>query len=176
MTTTSRRLAFVFSIFAVGLTLAAPASAQFAGGRPAFDQRAGLKYVQFRDSFWGDRRSSYPSNSYDPYNPFYRRPQVYESIKPPAPRKVDTPPAETVVVIGDSFGDWLGYGLEQVFAEKPEIGIVRKIKSDFGLARYDAHLDAPEWSQAIKDLLPATEKPNAIVVMLGVNDRFPLRD
>ena len=97
-------------------------------------------------------------------------------IKPPAPRKVETPPAETVVVIGDSFGDWLGYGLEQVFAEKPEIGIVRKIKLDFGLARDDARLDAPEWSQAIKDLLPATEKFNAIVVMLGVNDRLPLRD
>src|ERR1700731_2752574 len=93
MTTTSRRLAFVFSTFAAGLALAAPASAQLAGGRPAFDQRAGLKYVQFRDSFWGDRRSSYPNNSYDPYNPFYRRPQVYESIKPPGPRKVEKPSA-----------------------------------------------------------------------------------
>ena len=192
MTALSRRLAFTLSIVASGLALAAPAGAQFAGGRSAFDQRPGPESVQFGDffggdrrssyrnnsydPFWGDRRSFHPNNSYDPYNPFYRRPQVYESIKPPAPRKVETPSAETVVVIGDSFGDWLGYGLEQVFAEKPEIGIVRKIKSDFGLARDDAHLDAPEWSQAIKDLLPATEKPNAIVVMLGVNDRLPLRD
>ena len=79
------------------------------------------------------------------------------------------------MVIGDSFADWLGYGLEQVFAETPEIGIVRKIKPDLGLARDDPRLDAPEWSQAIKDLL-ATEKANAIVVMLGVNDRLPLRD
>jgi hypothetical protein len=175
MTTTSRRLALVFSILAPGLALAAPASAQFASSRPAFDQRAGPAYVQFRDSFWGDRRSSYPNNSYDPYNPFYRRPQVYESIKPPAPRKVDKPPAETVVVIGDALGDWLGYGLEQVFAETPEIGIVRKIKPDLGLARDDARLDAPEWSKVIRDLL-ATEKPSAIVVMLGLNDRLPLRD
>ena len=30
--------------------------------------------------------------------------------------------------------------------------------------------------QAIKDLLPATEKANAIVVMLGVNDRSSLRE
>jgi lysophospholipase L1-like esterase len=56
-----------------------------------------------------------------------------------------------------------------------EIGIVRKIKPDLGLVRDDAHLDAPEWSKAIRDLL-ATEKPSAIVVMLGLNDRLPLRD
>ena len=97
-------------------------------------------------------------------------------IQPPAPRKVETPPAETVLVIGDSLAEWLAYGLELVFAETPQIGIVRKIKPDLGLVRDDARLDAPEWTQAIKDLLPASEKPNAIVVMLGVNDRAPLRD
>ena len=64
---------------------------------------------------------------------------------------------------------------QQVFAETPEIGIVRKIKPDLGLARDEARLEVPEWSQTVKDLL-ATEKPNAIVVMLGVNDRLPLRD
>jgi len=53
---------------------------------------------------------------------------------------------------------------------------VRKIKTDFGLVRDDARLDAPEWMQAIKDLLPATDRPNAIVVMLGVNDRSSLRE
>ncbi len=65
---------------------------------------------------------------------------------------------------------------EQVFAETPQIGIVRKIKPDLGLVRDDARLEVPEWTQAIKDLLPVTEKPNVIVVMLGVNDRSPLRD
>jgi uncharacterized protein len=89
---------------------------------------------------------------------------------------VETPPAETVLVIGDSLAEWLAYGLELVFAETPQIGIVRKIKPDLGLVRDDARLDSPEWTQAIKDLLPASEKPNAIVVMLGVNDRAPLRD
>ena len=143
------------------------ASAQFAGGRAAFDQRRALEAVQFRDFFWGDRRSSNPNNSFDPfggnrrstrpksfdpYSPSYRRPQVFEATEPPAPRKVETPSTETVVVIGDLLADWLGYGLEQVFAETPEIGIVRKIKPDFGLARDDARLDAPGWLQAAKDL------------------------
>ena len=68
---------------------------------------------------------------------------MYESIKPPAPRKMETPPAETVVVIGDSFGEWLAYGLEQVFAETPQISIVRKVKSDLGLVR-DVGLAKPE--------------------------------
>src|SRR5262249_3102739 len=172
-----------------------------AGSRSAFDThtRPGLEFVQFGD--WGDRRSSYRNDFFDPfwgggrrssphpprqyhsndsYNPFYRRPQpqqqVYESIKPPAPPKVETPPAQTVLVIGDSLGEWLAYGLELVFAETPQIGIVRKIKPDLGLVRDDARLDAPDWTKAIKDLLPASEKPNAIVVMLGVNDRAPLRD
>ena len=191
MTTTSHRFVFALPIVAACLAVAAPAAAQLAGGRSAFDQRRGPEPVQFRDffggdrgrsypnnsydPFWGDRRSSYPNNSYDPYNPSYRRPQVYESTKAPAPRKVEKPSAETVLVIGDLLGDWLGYGLEQVFAETPEIGIERKIKPDLGLARDDARLDAPEWSKAISDML-ATEKPNAIVVMLGLNDRLPLRD
>ena len=80
---------------------------------------------------------------------------------------METPPAETVLVIGDSLGEWLAYGLELVFVETPQIGIVRKIKPDLGLVRDDARLDASEWTQAIKDLLPATEKPSAIVVMSG---------
>jgi hypothetical protein len=77
------------------------------------DRRSSYRNNSF-DPFWGDRRSSYPNNSYNPFNQFYRRlqPQTYESIKPPAPRKVETSPSETVVVVGDSFGDWLGYGLE----------------------------------------------------------------
>jgi hypothetical protein len=189
----SRRLLIASLIVASGVALDLPAGAQLAGGHSAFDARPRLEFVQFGDfwgdrgssyrnnffdPYWGDRRSFRPKNSYDPYNPFNRRPQpqAYESIKPPAPRKVETPPAETVLVIGDSLGEWLAYGLELVFAETPQIGIVRKIKPDLGLVRDDARLESPEWTQAIKDLPPASEKPNAIVVMLGVNDRSPLRD
>jgi hypothetical protein len=193
MTALSRRLVFALSIVASGVALDLPASAQLAGGRSAFDARPGLEFVQFDDfwgdrrssnrnnffePFWGDRRSVRPNNSYDPYNPFNRRPQpqTYESIKPPAARKVETPPAETVLVIGDSLGEWLAHGLELVFAETPQIGVVRRVKPDLSLVRDDARLDAPAWTQAIRDLLPPNEKPNAIVVMLGVNDRAPLRE
>ena len=197
MTMLGLRLAFVLSIATSSLALDVPVGAQLVGSPSAFDARPGLEFVQFGD-FWGDRRSSYRNDFFDPFwgggrrssphpyhskdssNPFYRRPQpqqqVYESVKPPAPPKVETPPAQNVLVIGDSLGEWLAYGLELVFAETPQIGIVRKIKPDLGLVRDDARLDAPEWTKAIKDMLPAAEKPNAIVVMFGVNDRSPLRE
>jgi hypothetical protein len=91
------------------------------------------------------------------------------------PRKAETPPISEVLVIGDSLADWLAYGLEEVFADTPAIGIVRKIRAYSGLVRYDARNDALEWSQALKDTL-ASEKPKVIVVMLGLNDRQPLRE
>ena len=190
MATTRRRLAFTLSSMVASFALATAAGAQVVRGPVTVDKVRAIERAQFRDfwddrgwsyrnnspgSFWGDRRPSYPNRSYDPYTP-YRRQQVYESIKPPAPRKTETPAVETVVVIGDSFAEWLAYGLEEVFAETPQIGIVRKIRQDLGLVRDDPRLDAPEWTQAIKDLLLATEKANAIVVMLGVNDRAPLRE
>jgi uncharacterized protein len=202
MTKLSLRLAFVFSIAASSLALDVPVGAQLADGRLGFNAHPHLEFVQFGDS-WGDRRSSYQNDFFDPYwgggrrsprpshqyhpyhsndsyNPSYRRPQpqqqVYESIKPPPPRKVEMAPAQTVLVVGDSSGEWLAYGLELVFAETPQVGIVRKIKPDLGLVRDDVRSDTPEWTQAIKDLLPATEKPTAIVVMLGVNDRSALRE
>jgi hypothetical protein len=193
MTAPSRQILFAFLIAVFGVGLNLPAAAQLAVGRSAFDTRPGIEFVQFGDfwgdrrssnrnnffdPFWGDRRSSHPNHSSDLFNPFYRRPQpqAYESIKPPAPRKLEPTPTQTVLVIGDSLGEWLAYGLELAFAETPQIGIVRKIKPDLGLVRDDARLDAPEWTQAIKELLPETEKPNAIVVMLGVNDRSPLHE
>lgn len=106
---------------------------------------------------------------------FYRPPAPTESYKAPPPRKQETPPANMVVVIGDSMADWLAYGLEDIFSDSPELGIERKIRPTSGLVRYDPKNDTLDWAQAIKDAL-ATEKPSAIVVMLGLSDRLPLRD
>ncbi len=151
-----QRLSVALALVAGSIAFASPAAAQF------------------RDFFrvpWG-RAPSYPSNS---YNPFYPQPQVYEPTRPPPPRKVETPPSETILVIGDSLADWLAYGLEEVFADTPEVGIVRKIKPFAGLVRYEPRPDAPDWAQAVKDI-SANEKPSVIVVMLGINDRLPLRE
>jgi hypothetical protein len=45
----------------------------------------------------------------------------------------------------------------------------RSIRPYSGLVRYEAHNDALEWPQALKETL-AMEKPKVIVVMLGLND------
>ena len=188
MATTRRRLAFTLPLMVASFALATAAGAQISRGPALVDEVGAIERVQFWEDrgwsdrnnspgfYWGDRRPSYPNRSYDPYARYRRPQQVYESIKPPAPRKPETPPAETVVVIGDSFAEWLAYGLEEVFAETPQISIVRKTKQDLGLVRDDPRSEAPEWMQTIKDLLPVTEKLNAIVVMLGVNDRAFLRE
>ena len=111
--------------------------------------------------------------------PFYQeRPppqQPTESFKAPAPRKYETAPASTVMVIGDSMADWLAYGLEEALSDSPELGVARYIRPTSGLVRYDPKNDALEWSGMIKDVL-ATEKPSAIVVMLGLSDRLPFHD
>src|SRR5579872_4231584 len=156
-----------------------PAAAQLAGSRAAFIERPRIERVQFRDFFrfpFGDDRER-DRGFYSPYNPYTppRPPQAVEATKPPPPRKVETQPSSLVLVIGDTFADWLSFGLEQTLADTPEIGIVRKIRPSSGLVRYDVRSDSPDWSQAVKDML-ATEKPSAIVIMLGVNDRLPLRE
>lgn len=165
---------------AAAVVLAAPASAQFSGSRSAFEDRPGAELIQFRDFFQfpfggGGGRGQGNFLSPGPANP-QRVPQAYEATRPPPARKVDAPPRSTVVVIGDGLADWLSYGLEEAFTDTPEVGIVRKIKPYSGLVRYEAARgEVQDWSQAVKDLI-GQDKPAAIVVMLGLNDRLPLRD
>jgi hypothetical protein len=154
----------------VGLSaLAGTAQAQFFGDR-YYNNDGGYygnsqryqQQQQPRDDFFGDRfiRPAPPPADYS---------------KAPPPRKLENPPSTSIVVIGDSLADWLAYGLDETYSDQPDMGVVRKIKPTSGLVRYDAKNDALDWSAAIKDVL-ASEKPNAIVVMLGLNDRLPLRD
>ena len=165
MTRTWRLPLLALAAVTAACALSAPAGAQFW-------ERAPRHRDYFPFSFFGGGGGGYGSGM---YNPFGQAQRPQESIRPPPPRKVETQPASTVVIIGDALADWLGYGLEEALAETPEIGIVRKIRPTSGLVRYEGKSDAPDWSQAIKETL-ATEKPSAIIVMLGLNDRLPLRE
>ena len=49
-----------------------------------------------------------------------------------------------------------------------------KKKTVSGLIRYQPKGDPADWAAAAKGIL-ATEKPDVIVVMLGINDRMALR-
>jgi uncharacterized protein len=153
-----------FAVIAVGLATMQPAAAQYWGDGDRY-YGGGYRYY----------RQSPPRDFFFPFSGFMRPPPVADSTKAPATRKLETPPATIVVVIGDSMADWLGYGLDELYADQPDVGVERKIRATSGLVRYDAKNETLDWSQVIKDAL-ATEKPNAIVVMLGLNDRVSLRD
>jgi hypothetical protein len=53
--------------------------------------------------------------------------------------------------------------------------VIRRHKTVSGLIKYQPKGDPGDWAAAAKGIL-ATEKPDAIVVMLGLNDRIPMRE
>src|SRR6266404_303896 len=102
--------------------------------------------------------------------------QVREDFsKAPPPEKRETVPERNILVLGDAMADWLAYGLEDAYAEQPEMGVVRKHKTVSGLIKYQPKGDPADWAAAAKGIL-ATEKADAIVVMLGLDDRIAIRE
>ena len=95
--------------------------------------------------------------------------------KAPPPEKRETVPERNVLVLGDAMADWLAYGLEDAYAEQPDMGVIRRHKTVSGLIKYQPKGDPADWAAAAKGIL-ATEKPDAIVVMLGLNDRVSMRE
>src|SRR5262249_26804049 len=102
--------------------------------------------------------------------------QQSESSHAPAPRKAESKvaPATSIVVMGDEMADWLAYGLEEVFSDSPEIGVVRKNKLYSGLVRYGAKSDL-DWWHVARDTL-AQQKADYVVMMLGLSDRQDIRE
>src|SRR5436309_504732 len=152
----------------VGIT--APASAQFFnfGGwsRPQPQPRGGG---------FGGGGGWFGGDFFAPYQqPAPKRP-VENFSKAPPPEKRETVPERNVLVLGDAMADWLAYGLEDAYAERPDMGVIRKHKTVSGLIKYQPKGDPADWPAAAKGILP-TEKPDAIVVMLGLNDRMAIRE
>ena len=164
----------------VTVALLLPANAQFwgdswGGRQQPQRQQPNNPFGGFWDDrsggFWGDRRQESPR-----YYPRQRErereePPDYSHAPPATPRKEAT---TKIVVMGDANADWLAYGLEDAFSEKPEIGIVRKHRTDSGLIRYDQRRDSG-WAQTAREIIVA-EKPRYIVMMVGNNDRQAIRE
>jgi hypothetical protein len=118
----------------------------------------------------------------DLFAPFQQQPpkrvvrEDFSRAPPPEKRDPAAPPPErNVLVLGDAMADWLAYGLEDAYADQPEIGVIRRSKTISGLIRYQPRGEPADWAAAAKGIL-ATEKPDAIVVMLGLNDRIAIRE
>jgi uncharacterized protein len=113
----------------------------------------------------------------DLFAPFQQQaPKRIENFsKAPPPEKRESIPERNVLVLGDAMADWLAYGLEDAYVEQPDMGVIRRHKTVSGLIRYQPKGDPADWAAAAKGIL-ATEKPDAIVVMLGLNDRVAIRE
>jgi uncharacterized protein len=121
----------------------------------------------------------------DTFDPFQQHaPQPRRQTLPPAredfskappPEKRDAIPDRHILVLGDAMADWLAYGLEEAYAEQPDIGVIRRHRTVSGLIKYQPKGDPADWAAAAKGIL-ATEKADAIVVMLGLDDRAAIRE
>ena len=120
-------------------------------------------------SFLGAQQQQQPY-----YQERYREPPPADYSKAPPAKKAEVPPTSSVVVMGDSMADWLAYGLEEAFADTPEIGVIRKNKPNSGLIRYESKSDL-EWSSVARDII-MTERPAVAVMILGLSDRGPIRE
>lgn len=152
---------------------------------------AGAGIAQAQYYYYGNRPSPPPQRGFFPFfAPFQGTPgpraypgpggdaapeRPVDYSRAPAPKKSDTVPERSVVVLGDAMADWLAYGLEDAFSETPEIGVVRKHRTVSGLIRYQPRGAPEDWIAAARDIL-ANEKPSAILIMLGLNDRQAIRE
>jgi hypothetical protein len=144
-------------------------------------------------------RDAYPRDPYHrpqyrpppPPSPFYGFPREPRRQIEAAPTPVPEEPSGTiygsteaadkhrtsqanhyVLVVGDTLADQLAQGLADAFVvERPEVAIVKKTRASSGLVRADFY----DWPAQLPALLEA-EKPSAIAVILGTNDRQVLRD
>ncbi|WOH81048.1 SGNH family hydrolase [Bradyrhizobium sp. BEA-2-5] len=157
--------------------IAQPASAQFFGfpgfgGGPPQPQRRAPPQHGGGGWFGGDFFA--PFQQQQPQSSQPQRPRE-DFSRAPAPAKREAAAERNVLVIGDAMADWLAYGLEDAYSEQPDMGVIRKHKTVSGLIRYQPKGDPADWAAAAKGIL-ATENPDAIVVMLGLNDRTAIRE
>ena len=153
---------------AILVGIVGPASAQFfnfGGPPPRSAPRGGGGGGWFGGDFFSPFQQPAPK-------------RVQDFSKAPAPeRKLDPnfPPERNILVLGDGMADWLAYGLEDAYNERPDMGVIRKHRATSGLIKYQPKGEPADWAAAAKGIL-ATEKPDAIVVMLGINDRVAMRE
>lgn len=157
---------------AILVSVAGPASAQFFnfpgfGGPP---QRAAPPPPRH-----GGGGGWFGGDFFAPFQQQQQQAPRQDFSRAPAPAKRETVPEKNVLVIGDAMADWLAYGLEDAYTEQPDMGVIRKHKTTSGLIKYQPKGEPADWAAAAKGILE-TEKPDVIVVMLGLNDRTAIRE
>lgn len=160
---------------AAGVMLAV-AALLFSGVATAFAQERPRTLF---DLLFGSRQAQ-PQRQYERPAPQRARPKP-KRAKPVSPASRPAPPpaaspaveviekkpdAKKILVVGDFIGDGLAEGLGVAFASDPDLRVVSRINGSSGFVRND-HFDWPDNIGKILD----EEKPAAVVVMIGSNDR-----
>ncbi|MCA6124890.1 DUF459 domain-containing protein [Bradyrhizobium sp. WSM 1704] len=157
--------------------IAQPASAQFFGfpgfGSPAPPPRHAPPRGGGGGWFGGDFFAPFQQQA--PQSQQQQQRPREDFSRAPAPAKREATAERNVLVLGDAMADWLAYGLEDAYSDQPDMGVIRKHKTVSGLIRYQPKGDPADWAAAARGIL-AAEKPDAIVVMLGLNDRTSIRE
>ncbi|WP_293810363.1 SGNH family hydrolase [uncultured Bosea sp.] len=84
--------------------------------------------------------------------------------------KVDV--SSHIVVMGDSLANLLANGLDDALNDRPDVEVVHRAKPDSGLVRTDFY----DWPKAVSELLASDQKISIGVILLGLNDRQPIRE
>jgi uncharacterized protein len=175
-------LLFIRALFLalISFALMAPANAQYWGSPWGGRQQQPQQWYNPYGGYWGDRPGGFSGDRQAPRYPRQRE-RAKEPEREQAPDYSRAPPATPhkdaavkIVVMGDANADWLAYGLEEAYSDNPEIGIVRKHRTDSGLISYDTRRDT-DWAQVAREII-AADKPKLIVMMIGNNDRQAIRE
>lgn len=94
--------------------------------------------------------------------------QVVRVEEPDALPKAET--ARAILVIGDFMASGLSEGLISAYSQNPNFKVVDRSNGSSGMVRSDYH----DWPTEVRALIEA-EKPAAVVVMLGANDRQQMK-
>lgn len=119
-----------------------------------------------------------------PAQPRTAAPQPRQRVAPVARRR-DTPVvvrddpvipkvdvAHHVLVMGDSLANLLANGLDDALNDRPDVEVIHRAKPDSGLVRSDFY----DWPKAAAEFLASDQKISIGVILLGLNDRQPLRE
>ncbi len=76
------------------------------------------------------------------------------------------------MVFGDVLADLFASGLDEVYAERTDVAVLRRVRPDSGLVRSDFY----DWTKGAREFLSGDAKITAAVMLIGSNDRQPIRE
>ncbi|KAA2236675.1 SGNH/GDSL hydrolase family protein [Salinarimonas soli] len=158
-----------------------PYGSGYPGPRGPAQPYAGTRYPGQVDPYYDPRRDpryAAPERRAAPRPPAARataRRQAPAAAQPAGePKKQEAKVEITtrIAVFGDSLADLVADGLSDAFEDAAEVEVTSEAKANSGLARTDVQ----DWPKAIRDYIAANDKLSVGVMMVGVNDRQPIRE